>query len=266
MESHAEIKTALSDRTKYRGVNGFRYSELFTLIGLAISLCFSLLTISWVQHDRPLYTSAGQKWIDPDDIKEIPPIRFPGKPKPRVIELTRNPIDEVDKDLLPVEVDPMEPIEIPIDPGIPSVPEGLLDTFALPKAPPITRMPEDDAIVVFAEQMPRFPGCENLEGTNAEKYACAEKRLLEYIYANVKYPAIARENEIQGNVLVEFIVEKDGRTSNAQIIRDIGGGCGDEVLNVINEMNAMLEKWTPGKQQGRPVRVIFRLPVAFRLK
>jgi protein TonB len=89
---------------------------------------------------------------------------------------------------------------------------------------------------------------------------------LEYIYKNVKYPAIARENGIQGRVVVQFVVEKDGKITDATVVRDIGAGCGEEALRVVNSMNGMNTRWTPGQQRGQPVRVQFTLPVSFKLQ
>ena len=78
----------------------------------------------------------------------------------------------------------------------------------------------------------------------------------------MKYPALALENGIQGNVIVQFIVEKDGSISNTKVIRGVGGGCDVEAQRVIENM----PKWTPGRQRGRPVRVQFTLPVRFILQ
>ena len=113
--------------------------------------------------------------------------------------------------------------------------------------------------------MPRFPGCENLR-TKEEKDACAQKKMLEFIYGNIKYPAIARENGIEGMVVVTFVVEKDGTVTDARVVRDIGGQCGQEALRVVSLMNDKGIKWEPGKQRGRPVRVQFNLPVRFKLE
>jgi hypothetical protein len=69
------------------------------------------------------------------------------------------------------------------------------------------------------------------------------------------------ENNITGKVYVSFVVETDGSISNPRILRDIGGGCGKEAVRVVK----MMPKWTPGKQDGKPVRVQFNLPVAFNI-
>jgi periplasmic protein TonB len=91
---------------------------------------------------------------------------------------------------------------------------------------------------------------------------CAEQKLLEFIYANIQYPGIARENGVSGTVYTRFVVERDGSISNIETVRDIGGGCGDETIRVIK----LMPKWNPGKQRGNPVRVMFTLPVKYELK
>lgn len=112
--------------------------------------------------------------------------------------------------------------------------------------------------------MPRFPGCDDLP-TNKEKDKCAQDKLLAYMYENIKYPVIARENNVEGLVVIQFVVEKNGTISNARVAKDIGAGCGKEALRVVEMMNNMPTKWSPGKQRGRPVKVEFTLPVRFRL-
>jgi len=114
--------------------------------------------------------------------------------------------------------------------------------------------------------MPRFPGCENEAGDHAAKKACADKKMLQYIYKNLKYPAIARENGVEGMCVIQFVVGKNGAVNEAKIVRDIGAGCGDAALSVVNGMNNLPEKWTPGKQRGKSVKVLYTLPVRFKLE
>ena len=114
--------------------------------------------------------------------------------------------------------------------------------------------------------MPRFPGCENESGGEQAKKQCADKKMLEFIYKNIKYPAIARENGVEGTCVIQFVVEKDGSVTDAKVVRDIGAQCGGEALRVVNLMNSKGIKWTPGKQRGRPVRVQFNVPVRFKLE
>ena len=77
---------------------------------------------------------------------------------------------------------------------------------------------------------------------------------------------MARENNVQGTAVIRFIVEKDGSLTEMEIVRDPGAGLGREALRVVNLMNQLEAKWTPGKQNARPVRVRFNLPVKFRLQ
>ncbi|NNF36806.1 MAG: energy transducer TonB, partial [Saprospiraceae bacterium] len=126
--------------------------------------------------------------------------------------------------------------------------------------------PPAEEIFTTAEQMPRFPGCEDMAGSNAEKEACAKKKMLQYIYKNLNYPAIARENGVEGMCVIQFVVDRDGSVTNVNLVRDIGAGCGEAASKVVNSMNNMPQKWTPGKQRGRPVKVLYTLPVRFKLE
>ena len=106
----------------------------------------------------------------------------------------------------------------------------------------------DDAVFVVVEKSPEFPG------GNDSLYA--------FIGRNIKYPEMAKKNKIEGRVFVTFVVEKDGQVSSAKILRDIGGGCGEEAIRVVN----IMPKWKPGTQRGNPVRVQFNLPIMFQLQ
>jgi len=97
------------------------------------------------------------------------------------------------------------------------------------------------------EQMPEFPG--------------GMPELMKFLQENVKYPEEAMKNGIQGRVLIQFIVEKDGSISEAKVIKKVNELLDAEALRVIGEM----PKWTPGKQKGEAVRAKFTLPVTFRL-
>ena len=83
-----------------------------------------------------------------------------------------------------------------------------------------------------------------------------------FLYRIIKYPKKAIRKNITGVVYATFIVEKDGQISNAKILRDIGGGCGKEVLRVINAM----PKWKPGILDGELIRTELLLPITFNLE
>lgn len=107
---------------------------------------------------------------------------------------------------------------------------------------------EEEEVFMVVEEMPEFPG-----GT---------AKLYEYLQNNLKYPMGARENDIQGKVFVNFVVEKDGSISNVKVLRGIGGGCDEEAVRVVQS----LPKFNPGKQRGNPVRVQYTLPIVFKLQ
>lgn len=121
-----------------------------------------------------------------------------------------------------------------------------------------------EEIFKIVEEMPRFPGCEDIADLT-ERKQCADKNMLEYIYKNIKYPKEARDAGVEGMVVVSFVVEKDGSISTPRIMRDIGAGCGEEALRLIYLMQERVH-WTPGKQRGRKVRVQFNLPIRFKLE
>lgn len=134
-----------------------------------------------------------------------------------------------------------------------------------------TRLPApiaDEAGEIFkvTDQMPRFPGCEDIAGTDVEKKQCADKKMLEYVYEKLLYPAEARAAGLEGTVVITFVVEADGRISDAQIVRDIGKGCGMEARRVVNLMKEEGIRWIPGHKHGKPVRVQFNMPVKFKLE
>jgi TonB family protein len=113
-------------------------------------------------------------------------------------------------------------------------------------------MPSDqDPVYQVVQEKPTFPG-----GGDA---------LLKFLTENIKYPLEAKNARIEGNVVIRFIIMKDGSIKKPEVLRSIGGGCDDEALRVVNEMNNMPIKWTPGKNDGRPVNVTYTLPVRFKL-
>ena len=106
----------------------------------------------------------------------------------------------------------------------------------------------EETVYQSVEEQPEFPG--------------GMKALMKYLADNVKYPRVSRDNKSQGRSTVRFTVNADGSISDAEIVRSTGDMYLDrEALRVISEM----PKWKPGKQNGKPVRVKFVLPVGFRL-
>ncbi len=107
--------------------------------------------------------------------------------------------------------------------------------------------PGNPAPLTFADHMPEFPG-----GTAA---------LMAFLRKHIRYPIQARENNIEGKVLLQFVVDAKGDITNIQLIRGIGGGCDQEALRVVHSM----PKWKPGRLNGKEVSVYFTLPISFKL-
>ena len=124
---------------------------------------------------------------------------------------------------------------------------------------PITN---SDDIFTTVEQMPIF--ITDCKGTEQERRACGEKALLNFIYKHIKYPTIARENNITGKIVVRFIIEKNGSISNIEIIRNVGAELGEEMVRVIKKIPP--QSWEAGKQNGQSVRVQLYLPITICLE
>lgn len=103
-------------------------------------------------------------------------------------------------------------------------------------------------IIMYAEVMPQFN-----EG---------EEEMYKFISTNLNYPILAKENGIEGKVIVRFVVEKNGSLSNIEILKKVGWGCDEEAMKLIKKM----PNWIPGKMNGKPVRTYYTLPIVFSLK
>jgi len=115
------------------------------------------------------------------------------------------------------------------------------------------------------DDMPLFPGCDAFAGNLAERKKCSNQKMLEFIYKDLKYPEAAKEKGVEGTVVAQFVVDATGNVSEIEIIREIGEGCDEAVISVLENMNKMEQKWTPGKEDGKAVKVMFTLPVKFKL-
>ncbi|MBR1468733.1 MAG: energy transducer TonB [Prevotella sp.] len=119
----------------------------------------------------------------------------------------------------------------------------LKETVAQPEPKPV-----EEKVFEVVEHMPSFPG--------------GDKALLDYLGSNIKYPAVAQENGVQGRVVVSFVVEKDGSITDVKVVRSVDPSLDKEATRVVKSM----PKWIPGKQNGSPVRVKFNVPVSFKLQ
>ncbi len=103
-------------------------------------------------------------------------------------------------------------------------------------------------VFVVVEEMPSFPG--------------GDTELFRFIYDNIKYPELAKENNIQGKVILRFCVTYKGTVDQVSVVRGVDPTLDEEAIRVIK----MLPLWKPGKQGGKPVNVWYSVPISFQLK
>jgi protein TonB len=96
--------------------------------------------------------------------------------------------------------------------------------------------------------MPQFPG--------------GDQALMSYLSKHINYPPMAAENNIQGKVILQFVVEKDGKVGEVKVARSVDKDLDREAVRVVKT----LPKFTPGRQNGQAVRVWYTLPVTFKLQ
>lgn len=200
---------------------------LFALIILLI-----LFRIKFTVSDPVLVTFTEPEEIEIEEIVQTEQRdRLPPPPRPPV------PVSVPNHEII-------EEVEILIDA------ELHVNTFlALPPPPPPPPVKDeefedpDEGFFVVVEQMPVLIGG------------------LAALQNEVRYPEMALRSNIQGRVVVQFIVNEKGDVENPIVIRGIGGGCDEEAIRVVSKMN-----FIPGMQRGRPVRVQYHLPVVFIIR
>lgn len=111
---------------------------------------------------------------------------------------------------------------------------------------PVEEAKEETLTVV--DVMPQYPG--------------GDRELLKFIAQSIKYPTDAQEAGVQGRVICSFVVDKKGNIVEPKIIRGIDPSLDAEALRVIG----MMPRWTPGRQDGKAVRVLYTVPITFRLQ
>jgi len=223
-------------KTKRANIEGHRGTWL--LVGTVVVLSFMFISFEWNIYDKEYDESA--KTVDPVFVQVMVPITIqedelkpPAPPKPQInmeqLLIVDNKTDEPD-----TEID-FEPDVRPIQ-GAVIVPPVV--------APPVI---ETDEVEVFVEIMPSFPG--------------GQEALMEFLRKYLKYPPIPEENGVQGRVIIQFIVDKDGSITDPVVAKGIDPYLDKEAMRVVKLMPA----WTPGIQQGRAVRVKYTLPIVFKI-
>ena len=232
------------------------------LIGSALALPQILKAVNRFIPDKPPVEVTAILGPPPDIVPAPPPPLPPPvpTPPPATRSLQRFVPLLVQKDNLVDEAEPQKPVEELIqkdgdignknvkvaEEGAPTLQPNPGELAAI--EPPAKPKDDDDPVDGFGlQKQPNFPG--------------GERELLKFLAENIKYPALARENNIQGNVVLTFVIGKDGSVQDVNILKDIGGGCGKESVRVVQAM----PKWFPGEANGYVVKVRYTLPVRFKL-
>ena len=211
----------------------------FLLLGLVIALGISFIALEWTKTEVTKYEVADEEFLVEEEIEIIqtqqeqqtpppppPPVQ---KPEEIILEIVD---DKTETQTIEINIEDDQKQEIVIAPPV-AAPEP----------------EEEDTVFMVVEQMPEFPG--------------GAQELFKYLSQNIRYPVIAQENGIQGRVICQFTVNRDGSVVDVRVVRSSGDDSLDkEAIRVINTM----PKWTPGKQRGKAVRVNYTLPVTFRLQ
>lgn len=229
-----EIYQGILDVKTERKESDVALRPLFLNIGMALSILFAIIAINWKSYDDGNIVDLGKVEADLNEIIEIPASTQEPPPPPKqevfkIEEVKDTEIIEEIKINLDVEVtenEAVEEVEIFL---------GDQEEEAV------------DEVFVIVEQEPLPVG-----GFEA---------FYSYLADELNYPAKALRFGISGPVFVQFIIEKDGRITDAQVVKGIGMGCDEEALRVIQAA----PPWVPGKQRGVSVRVKKIIPVRFVL-
>ena len=211
--------------------------NIFFLVGLVVSLMMCLTAFEWKGTVEEIGDLGDLSEVNIED--EIIPITRaeeikppPPPPPPKVVEVLNIVEDDTDID------DELE------------IEDTEADEKTVIDITPVFQEKEEEVeteVFFIVEEMPEFPG--------------GDKALVRFLASSVNYPVMAQENGVQGTVTVSFVIERDGSVSDVSILRSIDPSLDKEALRVVKT----LPRWKPGKQRGKPVRVSYRVPIAFKL-
>ena len=209
----------------------------YVLMGLVLVLSICYVAFEWTEKEVTKYEVTDTEFFFEEEIdiqqttQETPPP--PPPPAMQEVEVLNVVEDDVETETIEINTEDDKDVEVVIAPPV--------------EAP--VEEEEEEVIFVVVESIPEFPG--------------GQQALFKYLAENVKYPVIAQENGIQGRVICQFVVNKDGSIVDVVAVRSSGEPSLDkEAIRVIQSM----PKWKPGKQRGKPVRVKYTVPVNFRLQ
>lgn len=211
----------------------------FLLMGFAFVLSLCFVALEWTEKEVTVYEVIEDlAWTEEElDIQQTQQQETPPPPQPeqQVQEIEALNVVEDDKEVAHIEINTED------------------DNSVVEIAAPVQQVVEEEEVeeevFVVVEKMPEFPG--------------GQAALFKYLSENVKYPVIAQENGIQGRVICQFVVNKDGSIVDVEVVRSGGDASLDkEAVRVIKSM----PKWHPGQQRGKSVRVKYTVPVNFKLQ
>ena len=200
---------------------------LFFQVGLVITLVIVLGAFEWKSYDKVAY-NLGQ--LNLDDLEE------------EIIPITKQEVKPPPPPPPPPEVIEIVEDDVEIEDEI-----EIEDTESDEDVEIEIEEEDDEEFFMVVENMPEFPG--------------GDLGLMKYIQKNVKYPAIAKEYNITGKVYVSFIVDRSGSVTNVKIVRGVDKNLDAEAMRVVKS----LPRYTPGRQRGKAVRVMFTIPINFTL-
>ncbi len=220
--------------------------SLSFLMGLVLALSVVFVALEWHSMD-----ATGDGDADKVDISDIEDVMFiPDQQQQPETPPEETPVETVEV-ALPEEFKVVDNDKEVAKIALVSVDEKKPLPTTVPvitQAPP-QEVEQEEQIFEFVESNPVPPGG-------------SQEALLKWIGRTLQYPEIAAENGVQGKVIVQFVVEKDGSITKATVVRGVDASLDKEALRVINKM----DKWQPGKQGGKPVRVKYTLPIQFKLQ
>lgn len=210
---------------------------IYGTLGLVVALVITLVAFEWKSYDNEKIEVAARAVIETEEEMVIQTEQnLPPPPPPPPAQVSQE-IEIVEDDV---------EIENEVEINAEATEETVVEDYVAPPVVEEEVVPEEE-IFQIVEEMPSPAG-----GMEA---------LYTYLAENMRYPIVAMESGIQGRVYVNFVVEKDGSITDVKVARGIGGGCDEEAVRVVKSM----PKWNPGKQRGRPVRVLYGIPVIFTL-
>lgn len=210
---------------------------IYALMGLVFVLSVCYVALEWTEKEVTKYEVADMdfQFEEEIEIQQTTQETTPPPPPPPVQEVEVLNVVEDDKEVETIEINTEDKKDEVVE-------------IAAPIEAPVEEE-EEEVIFQVVEKMPEFPG-----GVQA---------LMKYLAQNIKYPVIAQENGIQGRVICQFVVNKDGSIVDVEVVRSGGDASLDkEAVRVIKTM----PKWKAGEQRGKAVRVKYTLPVSFRLQ